>query len=103
MPGRSGSRDSNLMLDTAVGAGVGTGGGDGFPMSPVMAAAAGTGTVAAKTMNAAQATELAVRFEIFVVKVPLLLGVNGLQFRRVGGNPWQYQMLAKRILQELKL
>ena len=54
-------------------------------------------------MNAAQATELAVRFEIFVVKVPLLLGVNGLQFRRVGGNPWQYQMLAKRILQELKL
>ncbi|CDS01135.1 hypothetical protein, partial [Sporisorium scitamineum] len=97
--GRSGSRDSNLMLDTAVG---GTAGGDAFPMSPVMGAAV-TGTVAAKTMNAAQATELAVRFEIFVVKVPLLLGVNGLQFRRVGGNPWQYQMLAKRILQELKL
>ncbi|EST05700.2 Protein kinase domain protein [Kalmanozyma brasiliensis GHG001] len=80
----SGSRDSNLMLDTIEGS-------------------AQVGAAGAKTMNAANATELAVRFEIFVVKVPLLLGVNGLQFRRVGGNPWQYQMLAKRILQELKL
>lgn len=94
MLGRSGSRDSNLMLDTAAATS-----GDASTMSPV----SGGGAVAAKTMNAAHATELAVRFEIFVVKVPLLLGVNGLQFRRVGGNPWQYQMLAKRILQELKL
>lgn len=45
----------------------------------------------------------AVFFEVFVVKVPLLLGINGLQFRRMSGNPWQYQMLAKRILHELKL
>lgn len=96
MLGPSGSRDSNLMLDTTVAAGSG---GDACALSPASAA----GTVTARTMNAAQATELAVRFEIFVVKVPLLLGVNGLQFRRVGGNPWQYQMLAKRILQELKL
>jgi hypothetical protein len=49
------------------------------------------------------ALELAVRFEIYVVKVPLLLGVNGLQFRRISGNPWQYQQLARRVLQELKL
>lgn len=42
-------------------------------------------------------------FEVFVVKVPLLLGINGLQFRRLSGNAWQYQMLAKRILAELKL
>lgn len=42
-------------------------------------------------------------FEVFIVKVPLLLGFNGLQFRRVSGNPWQYQTLAKRILQELNL
>lgn len=47
--------------------------------------------------------ELAVRFEIYVVKVPLLLGVNGLQFRRISGNPWQYQQLARRVLQELKV
>ena len=53
-------------------------------------------------MNAT-AQELAVRFEIYVVKVPLLLGVNGLQFRRISGNPWQYQQLARRVLQELKV
>ncbi|PWN20991.1 Pkinase-domain-containing protein [Microstroma glucosiphilum] len=47
--------------------------------------------------------DMIVRFEIIVVKVPLLLGVNGLQFRRVAGNPWQYQTLAKRVLQELRL
>ncbi|WFD42207.1 non-specific serine/threonine protein kinase [Malassezia psittaci] len=47
--------------------------------------------------------DIEVFFEVFVVKVPLLLGINGLQFRRLSGNPWQYQMLAKRILAELKL
>lgn len=47
--------------------------------------------------------DMIVRFEIIVVKVPLLLGVNGLQFRRVAGNPWQYQTLAKRVLQELRV
>lgn len=48
-------------------------------------------------------TDVEVCFEVFVVKVPLLLGINGLQFRRVSGNPWQYQTLAKRILNELHL
>lgn len=47
--------------------------------------------------------DMIVRFEVMVVKVPLLLGMNGLQFRRTSGNPWQYQELAKRVLQELKL
>lgn len=94
MLGPSGSRDSNLMLDTSTLS--------PNPNDPTLLSPGGT-MAGAKTMNASQATELAVRFEIFVVKVPLLLGVNGLQFRRVGGNPWQYQMLAKRILQELKL
>lgn len=42
-------------------------------------------------------------FEIGIVKVPLLLGMNGLQFRRVSGNPWKYQTLAKRILNDLHL
>ncbi|KDN48463.1 Pkinase-domain-containing protein [Tilletiaria anomala UBC 951] len=56
-----------------------------------------------KTMSPNAVHDLAVRFEVFVVKVPLLLGVNGLQFRRVSGNPWQYQMLAKRILEDAKL
>ncbi|CAO1635952.1 unnamed protein product [Sympodiomycopsis kandeliae] len=72
-------------------------------------APASSAAAAATTTNQSPATpnalpsDMVVRFEIFVVKVPLLLGVNGLQFRRVAGNPWQYQMLAKRVLQELKL
>ncbi|BGP13021.1 Serine/threonine-protein kinase [Rhodosporidiobolus nylandii] len=50
-----------------------------------------------------QGGEMVVRFEIFLVKMPLLPGIHGLQFRRIGGNSWQYQMLARRVLQELKL
>ncbi|KAG8706233.1 serine/threonine-protein kinase KIN2 [Ceratobasidium sp. 395] len=48
------------------------------------------------------ANELCVRFEISIVKVPLL-PLHGIQFRRVGGDGWQYQMLARRVLTELKL
>ncbi|CAG8596570.1 17132_t:CDS:10 [Dentiscutata erythropus] len=40
---------------------------------------------------------------IFIVKVPLLLGVHGLQFRRVAGDPWQYKNMCSKILGELKL
>ncbi|GAA5839620.1 hypothetical protein JCM11251_003560 [Rhodosporidiobolus azoricus] len=53
--------------------------------------------------GAAARNDLIVRFEIFLVKMPLLPGIHGLQFRRIGGNAWQYQMLARRVLQELKL
>lgn len=54
--------------------------------------------------------------------MPLLPGIHGLQFRRIAGNAWQYQMLgpslstpltssptdvgrrvARRVLSELKL
>ncbi|KAF8329805.1 uncharacterized protein EI90DRAFT_2996982 [Cantharellus anzutake] len=45
---------------------------------------------------------LCVRFEISIVKVPFL-PLHGLQFRRIGGDAWQYQMLARRVLTELKL
>ncbi|TFK51224.1 Pkinase-domain-containing protein [Heliocybe sulcata] len=45
---------------------------------------------------------LAVRFEINIVKVPWL-PLHGIQFRRAGGDGWQYQMLARRVLTELKL
>lgn len=44
-----------------------------------------------------------VQFEINIVKVPWLLGVHGLQFRRVSGNSWQYKNLCSRILMDLKL
>lgn len=66
---------------------------------------------------------LLVKFEISIVKVSLRrlprirrlcadrrvnyqvpwLGLNGIQFRRMGGDGWQYQMLAKRILLEMRL
>jgi hypothetical protein len=31
------------------------------------------------------------------------LPLHGIQFRRVGGDGWQYQMLAKTILREMRL
>ncbi|KAI0274166.1 hypothetical protein BGY98DRAFT_1090659 [Russula aff. rugulosa BPL654] len=46
---------------------------------------------------------LSVRFEINVVKVCSWLPLHGIQFRRAGGDGWQYQMLARRVLTELKL
>ncbi|KAF2460866.1 hypothetical protein BDY21DRAFT_402847 [Lineolata rhizophorae] len=42
------------------------------------------------------------RFEIFVVKVPLL-SLHGIQFKKVDGGTWQYKSLAQRILDELRL
>jgi len=45
---------------------------------------------------------LGVRFEINIVKVQWL-PLNGIQFRRTSGDGWQYQMLARRVLTELKL
>jgi hypothetical protein len=47
--------------------------------------------------------DLVMRFEIYIVKVPWLLGMHGLQFRRVGGDPWQYKNMCSKILTELKL
>ncbi|CAO3592824.1 unnamed protein product [Absidia cylindrospora] len=47
--------------------------------------------------------DLVVRFEIYIVKVPWLLGMHGLQFRRVSGDTWQYKNMCSRILAELKL
>ncbi|KAG8900103.1 serine/threonine-protein kinase KIN2 [Tulasnella sp. 417] len=48
------------------------------------------------------AHDLVVRFDINIVKVPFL-PLHGIQFRRSGGDGWQYQMLARRVLTELKL
>ncbi|PVG02349.1 Pkinase-domain-containing protein [Serendipita vermifera] len=47
-------------------------------------------------------SNLVVRFEIMIVKVPLL-PLHGIQFRRIGGDAWQYHMLARRVLTELRL
>ena len=76
--------------------------------------------------NGSAGSALLVRFEISIVKVGnggltarglcgtqtdrratrsqvSWLGLNGIQFRRIGGDGWQYQMLAKRILVEMRL
>ncbi|KAI8969253.1 hypothetical protein BDF20DRAFT_839190 [Mycotypha africana] len=57
-----------------------------------------------KTNNGiAPLPDLVMRFEIYIVKVPWLLGMHGLQFRRVGGDSWQYKNMCSKILAELKL
>ncbi|GAA5911929.1 hypothetical protein JCM6882_004718 [Rhodosporidiobolus microsporus] len=76
-------------------------GGSGFDSSAATPGGGGGGNGSAAA--AAKSQDLIVRFEIFLVKMPLLPGIHGLQFRRIGGNAWQYQMLARRVLQELKL
>lgn len=43
-----------------------------------------------------------VKFEIFVVKVPLI-GLHGIQFKKIDGGTWQYKEMASRILEELRL
>ena len=43
-----------------------------------------------------------VKFEIHVVKVPLI-GLYGVQFKKVSGNTWVYKSLASEILKRLNL
>jgi hypothetical protein len=46
--------------------------------------------------------EMGLRFEIFIVKVPLL-SLHGVQFKKVDGGTWQYKNMAQTILNELRL
>lgn len=39
------------------------------------------------------AQDMIVRFEIFIIKVPWLPGLHGIQFRRITGSAWQYSQL----------
>ncbi|KAJ5166797.1 uncharacterized protein N7482_005578 [Penicillium canariense] len=45
---------------------------------------------------------LVLRFEIFIVKVPLF-SLHGIQFKKVAGGMWQYREMAKKILDALSL
>ena len=45
---------------------------------------------------------MALKFEIFIVKVPLL-SLHGIQFKKVDGGTWQYKNMAQTILKELRL
>ncbi|KAF2089108.1 serine/threonine protein kinase-like protein Kin1 [Saccharata proteae CBS 121410] len=45
---------------------------------------------------------MVLKFEIYIVKVPLL-SLHGIQFKKVDGGTWQYKSLAQKILDELRL
>ena len=46
---------------------------------------------------------LAVRFDIYIVKIPWLWGMRGIRFRRVSGDSWRYKNTCSMILDSLKL
>ena len=46
--------------------------------------------------------EMVLKFEIFIVKVPLF-SLHGIQFKKVQGGTWQYKEMASMILDALKL
>lgn len=43
-----------------------------------------------------------IKFEILIVKVPIV-SLHGVQFKRVGGDTWQYKGVAEQIVKELRL
>jgi hypothetical protein len=43
-----------------------------------------------------------ITFEIVIVKVPIV-SLHGVQFKKVGGNTWQYKTMAEQIVKELRL
>lgn len=45
---------------------------------------------------------MVLKFEIFIVKVPLL-SMHGIQFKKVDGNMMHYKNMAQEILKALKL
>ncbi|KAL1306831.1 hypothetical protein AAFC00_005487 [Neodothiora populina] len=47
-------------------------------------------------------SSMVLKFEIFVVKVPIL-NIHGIQFKKVDGGTWQYKNMAQTILNELRL
>jgi hypothetical protein len=72
------------------------------PLPPRSPSPLPTGEVDKELFESMGSSSLSVRFEINIVKVPFL-PLHGIQFRRLGGDGWQYQMLARRVLTELKL
>ncbi|GME81915.1 unnamed protein product [Ambrosiozyma monospora] len=70
-------------------------------------AAAGTGAQGAagqggKAAGHSGAKKTPLKFEIHIVKVPLV-GLYGVQFKKVSGNTWLYKSLASEILNRLNL
>jgi serine/threonine protein kinase KIN1/2 len=65
----------------------------------------GEGVPAGETTTHVQSDlggSLVVKFEIFIVKVPLF-ALHGIQFKKVAGGTWDYKNLASKILEALRL
>ncbi|KAK9721796.1 Serine/threonine-protein kinase [Basidiobolus ranarum] len=56
-----------------------------------------------EAMDSNESEEGVLRFQIMIVKVPLLLGLHGVRFRRLGGHPWEYKEFCSQLLRWLKL
>lgn len=70
--------------------------------SVASASSVGTSLSVQSQVTAEALEELTVQFELCVVKVPFV-GVSGVQVRRIAGDAWQYQVLAKQIIEEAQV
>ncbi|ONH68016.1 Serine/threonine protein kinase KIN1 [Cyberlindnera fabianii] len=70
--------------------------------SPTDANADASAMKAVPSHTASSATRSPLKFEIHIVKVPLV-GLFGVHFKKVSGNTWMYKALAGQILSELNL
>lgn len=64
-----------------------------------------TRRAAGETMTHVQSDlggSMILKFEIHIVKIPLL-SLHGIQFKRISGGTWQYKNMADQILKELRL
>lgn len=66
--------------------------------APTLVAAGETTTHVQSEMGA----NMVLKFEIFIVKVPLF-SLHGIQFKKVSGGTWQYKNMAQKILDALRL
>lgn len=73
--------------------------GDNTPSSEWPSVAAGETTTHVQNDLGENMT---LKFEIFIVKVPLF-SLHGIQFKKVQGGTWQYKEMASKILDALKL
>ena len=59
-------------------------------------------TVSTSSQHNKMASKSPLKFEIHIVKVPLV-GLYGVQFKKLLGNTWNYKTLASQILNEMNL
>jgi hypothetical protein len=92
---KRGTESSGNILDSDVSA-ESVGGAGSTP------AAGGSDMLGANGTAGSASVRTPLRFEIYIVKVPIL-SLHGVQFKKLTGNSWQYKSLATKILSELRL